>query len=66
VGLALGFELIDGSLADCCGTGGVSSLSLVTVEEVLERLGIVAFLHALMAHLAGHGATVEFRFTRPR
>jgi hypothetical protein len=64
--LALGLGMIDGYVADCCGMGGVSYISLVIVEAVLEMLGIVAFLHALMAHLAGRGATVEFRFTRPR
>jgi hypothetical protein len=53
---ALGMEMIDGRYADMYGTKNVTYVSLTTIEELLEMLGGIVFLYALMLH-TGSGTT---------
>ncbi|MCU0541126.1 MAG: hypothetical protein MUE44_02935 [Oscillatoriaceae cyanobacterium Prado104] len=52
IGGALGMELIGGYQAEKWGTShNLPHLITVTVEELLEMLGIVVFIHALMSYI---------------
>lgn len=52
LGGALGFEMLSAIAADRSGYDSVSYTLLYSIEEMLEMLGIVLFLYALLSHLA--------------
>jgi hypothetical protein len=52
VGGALGFDMLGGMAADRSGYDTVLYTVLYTIEELLEMLGIVLFIYALLSHLA--------------
>jgi hypothetical protein len=51
VGGAIGMEMPGGYLASTTGKETVLYLIVMTIEEVLEMLGIVVFIHALMSYI---------------
>jgi hypothetical protein len=51
VGGAIGMEMPGGYLASTMGTKSVPYLIVMTIEESLEMLGIVVFIHALMSYI---------------
>lgn len=52
LGGALGVEMLSAIAADRYGYDSVSYTSLYSIEELLEMLGIVLFIYALLLHLA--------------
>ena len=52
LGGALGFEMLSAIAADRSGYESISYTVLYSIEEMLEMLGIVLFLYALLSHLA--------------
>ena len=54
VGGALGVELIGGACADWYGFTSMRYLLAMTAEEVLEMLGIVVFIYALLDYIRAH------------
>jgi hypothetical protein len=49
MGGAIGVEMLGGYLAYITGMGNVSYLIVTTLEESLEMLGIVVFIHGLIS-----------------
>ncbi len=49
---ALGIEMLGAREADLHGYSTVTYCLLFTVEEMLEMLGIILFIYALLTHLA--------------
>ena len=49
---ALGIEMLGAREADLHGTNTITYCLLFTVEEMLEMLGIILFIYALLSHLA--------------
>ncbi|BAY10651.1 hypothetical protein [Calothrix sp. NIES-2098] len=54
VGGAIGFELLGGYYANYYSEDDIIFDLLTTVEEVMEMLGIVVFIHALLSYMTGH------------
>jgi hypothetical protein len=44
---ALGMEMVGGAYFDSHGSQNVTYVALQTVEEILEMVGIIVFIHAL-------------------
>jgi hypothetical protein len=61
VGGAVGTELIGGPLAEKYGMPSTPHMISESVEETLEMLGIVAFLYALLDHLARCVKPIRFQ-----
>jgi len=51
IGGAIGMEMPGGYLASTMGMKSVPYLIVITIEESLEMLGIVVFLHALISYI---------------
>ncbi len=51
VGGALGLEMIDGAIAEVYGPESLRYLVVMTAEEMLEMLGVIIFLCALLDYL---------------
>lgn len=51
VGGALGMEMVAGAYDDIHGYENAVTGTLATIEESMEMLGVVVFIHALMTHL---------------
>ncbi len=47
----IGVEMLGAREADLHGTDTVLYCVLYTIEELLEMLGIVVFIHALLSHI---------------
>lgn len=62
VGGALGMELAGGYVADYHGQGTPLYTAMTTVEECLEMLGIVVFIHALLSYLGAEVGEARIRF----
>ena len=61
VGGALGFEMIGGVVVTWARDNDALRLSVETVEELLEMLGLAGFVYALLEYLARHVAPVTVR-----
>jgi len=63
---AIGIEMLGAREADLHDTDTVLYCVLYTIEELLEMLGIVVFIHALLAHMADESgdAGVTLRLQR--
>lgn len=59
LGGALGMEMLDGKYIAAYGADLMYSV-LVTIEEGLEMLGLVAFIHSLLGHISHASEKVEF------
>lgn len=65
VGGALGFELIGGAIADSQGQRNVTYVTVVTIEELLEMVGIVVFLFGLARLKAADPAEIDAPSSTP-
>jgi hypothetical protein len=59
IGGALGMEMIDGLYASLYGEKNLTYAFLTTIEETLEMLGIVVFLHTLLTYLKRYVTTIR-------
>ena len=62
VGGALGMELVGGYLADTSGYNTVYGLAS-SIEEILEMLGIVIFIHGLLSYVQSQLQELNFSFS---
>ena len=65
IGGALGMELPGAYLASTTGTENLSYVIVVTIEESLEMLGIVVFIHALMSYVKTYLDGVSWNINIP-
>lgn len=56
VGGALGMEMVGSYYADTIGAGSIRYALAALIEETMEMLGVVVFIHALLLHLGGGSA----------
>ena len=61
VGGALGIEMVAGLFAQSYGGGDMRYIMISTVEELLEMVGIVVFIYALMSYMGTHFEGVQIR-----
>ncbi len=54
VGGAIGCELVSGYYANYYSYTDIIFVLLTTVEEVLEKLGIIVFIYALLSYMSGY------------
>jgi hypothetical protein len=62
VGGALGLELLESAAVERWGQGAAWA-ALSTLQEIAEMVGVVLFIHALLAHLASEGRGLALRVT---
>ncbi|WP_445173010.1 hypothetical protein [Microcoleus sp.] len=62
IGGAMGMEIPGGYLASTTGMQSVPYLIVITIEESLEMLGIVVFIHALMSYIKIYLGGVSWNF----
>jgi len=65
VGGALGFDMVGAIVAERSGYDTVLYTLLYTIEEMLEMLGIVLFIYALLCHLAEETGGLVLRLSPP-
>lgn len=61
VGGAIGMEMLGGRYADAHGTTNFAFTMFVTGEELMEMLGVLVFIRALLDYLASHCPTIQLR-----
>ena len=61
IGGAVGMEMIGGRYADAYGTKNFPFTMLVTGEELMEMLGVLLFIRALLDYLASHCPSIQIR-----
>ena len=66
LGGALGIELIEGWWREANGHRNLVYHVLVSLEEGMEMAGIIAFIHALLGHIAGRYGEVRIAFAGAR
>ena len=59
---ALGLEVFEGAIDEQVGRHNVRYQGLVVVEETFEMLGVLIFMHALMAYIGSNLGEVRIRF----
>lgn len=64
VGGALGTELIGGWWTDNYGRDNIVYVTIATIEEALEMLGIVVFIYALLDYLASHLDLIQIKLKK--
>ena len=64
VGGALGVELVEGWWREEHGHRNLTYHLLVSLEEGMEMVGVIAFIHALMDHIARYYGEVRIGFDR--
>jgi hypothetical protein len=62
VGGALGVEMLSGIQADRQGEQNLTYALIISIEELLEMLGVAVFIGALLGHLATCVSRCTFRF----
>lgn len=65
IGGAIGTELIGGYLASTTGMNSLPYFLLTNVEELLEMLGIVVFIHALISYIKTYLGGVSWNIYIP-
>lgn len=66
VGGAIGMEMVGAHFASTIGTSSVAYALSAVVEETMEMLGVVVFIHALLTYLSTHPAAETTADPRPR
>lgn len=66
VGGAIGVESLSAQSAARYGEAEIGYRILTTVEELLEMLGVVVFVYALLEYMRSHLKTVEVHVHQPR
>lgn len=62
LGGAIGVELIEGWYRESNGNRNLTYQALVGLEEGLEMVGLIVFIHGLLAYVAEHHQQVSFGF----
>ncbi|NJK76997.1 MAG: hypothetical protein HC942_27310 [Microcoleus sp. SU_5_6] len=62
VGGALGMEMICGYYADAVGQRNLIYGLLASVEEILEMVGTIVFIYALLSYIGSHRENIDLRF----
>ncbi|MCU0546706.1 MAG: hypothetical protein MUE44_31845 [Oscillatoriaceae cyanobacterium Prado104] len=62
VGGALGMEMICGYYADAVGQRNLIYGLLASVEEILEMIGAIIFIYALLSYIGSHRENIDLRF----
>ena len=58
---AIGFELIGGSYSAQVGADNVVFVALMTIEESLEIIGLIVFVHVLLVHVQSQFGPIQIR-----
>lgn len=61
VGGALCLELIEGNYMDFYGKQDMTYIAIMTIEEFLEMLGIIVFIHMLMSYISSYVKDVQIQ-----
>ncbi|MCZ0904903.1 hypothetical protein ON021_33910, partial [Microcoleus sp. HI-ES] len=61
VGGALGMEMVGGYYADAVGQRNLIYGLMVCVEEILEMVGVIVFIYALLSYIGSHLETIDLR-----
>ena len=61
---AVGGELVSGRHADLYGTENMMYVTLVTIEEFLEMMGVLVFIYTLMSYMASHVNVIGLFFAQ--
>lgn len=62
VGGALGMEMVCGYYADAVGQRNLIYGLLASVEEILEMVGTIVFIYALLSYIGSHRENIDLRF----
>jgi hypothetical protein len=62
VGGALGMEMVCGYYADVVGQRNLIYGLMVSVEEILEMIGVIVFIYALLSYIGSHLENIDLRF----
>jgi hypothetical protein len=62
VGGALGMEMVCGYYADAVGQRNLIYGLMVSVEEILEMVGVVVFIYALLSYIGSYFEDIDLRF----
>ena len=65
IGGAMGVEMLGGYVASTTGQKNVSYVIVITIEESLEMLGIVVFIHALISYIKTYLGGVSWNIYIP-
>ncbi len=61
VGGALGMELIEGKYKDFYGKQDMTYVTMMTIEELLEMIGTIVFIHILMLYISSYVKDVRIQ-----
>ena len=61
VGGALGMEMVGGYYADAVTQRNLIYGLMVCVEEILEMVGVIVFIYALLSYIGSHLETIDLR-----
>ncbi|MEG3932659.1 MULTISPECIES: hypothetical protein [unclassified Microcoleus] len=61
VGGALGMEMVTGYYADAVGQRNLMYGLMTSVEEIMERVGVIVFIYALLSYIGSHLETIDLR-----
>jgi hypothetical protein len=61
---AIGMEMLSGVQADAAGEQTFVYAMIISVEELLEMLGVVIFIHALLAYVRSEFGVLQIGFSR--
>jgi hypothetical protein len=61
VGGALGMEMVGGYYADALGQRNLMYGLMVSVEEILEMVGVIVFIYALLSYIGSHLEDIDVR-----
>lgn len=62
VGGALGMEMVCGYYADAVGQRNLIYGLMVSVEEILEMIGVIVFIYALLSYIGSYLEDIDLRF----
>ncbi|MEG4343384.1 hypothetical protein QUB70_08845 [Microcoleus sp. A003_D6] len=65
IGGAIGLEMLGGYIVYTIGPGNLSYVIITTIEESLEMLGIVVFIHALISYIKTYLGGVSWNIYIP-
>ncbi len=61
---AVGMEMFEGQINEAGGYRSFDYMVLVTVEEILEMVGIYGFIHGLLSHLTAEGRPLKMSLVK--
>ena len=61
VGGALGMEMVCGYYADAVGQRNLIYGLMASAEEILEMVGVIVFIYALLSYIGSHLETIDLR-----